>query len=108
VRQPATVFVLPRFHQRRRLVPRPGGPWLRVPPPSWRAVLLGVGVWGVCFLAMPGLRVFLAWVVPVWGFCLLCAFLTRRSYQICPKCLRDMAVTATRCPWCRFDAQEHP
>jgi len=98
----------PRFYQRAHLIPRPGGPWLQVPPPSWRALLIGLGVWFLLFLELPGLRVFLACLLPFWAGWVLLAFLWRRFLQICPKCLRDMAVTATRCPWCRFDEQEHP
>jgi len=92
------------------LRPRRGGPWL--------------GNVGIVYLALWGLLGSLAfswltyrpglWLGMVIGLVvaghalalLLKALVDLAIHQICPKCLRDMAITATRCPWCHFDEQE--
>ena len=102
-------------HPRRYLVPLGDGPWL-TDNSCWRLVLTclvgGVGVGGVTLLLtgaqmLPPTLALLLLVLTVGiivtNFVAAVALpLAIRSTQICPRCLRSMARSATTCPHCHF------
>jgi hypothetical protein len=93
-------------YRRHQLIPRKPGPWLRPKSPTWSA--LGITC-GIVTLLSVGLMPLRAWVLPgilLANALVLLAFvlaaLYRAEIQVCPCCLQNMALGATRCH-CGFD-----